>query len=938
MNQEEIEEHALMHYGILRKSGRYPWGSGEDAYQRSTDFFAAVADLKAKGLTDAEIAKGLGLESTTELRATNAIAKNQIRRANEAQALRLKDKGMSNVAIGARMGIPESSVRALLDPSRQARADVLTQTADMLKKQLETKAYLDIGIGSERYVDIGDGSAESIGIAKTKFDTAVAMLKDEGYKDYHVKVEQVGMPGKYTDVKVLCPPGTTYSELYQNRDKIQPIKSYTEDGGHTFEPIEPPKSFSSKRLEIRYGPDGGALMDGVIELRPGVPELSLGKNRYGQVRIAVDDTHYLKGMAMYAKDLPDGIDMRFNTNKKATANKLDALKPIKDDPENPFGSITRQRHYVDADGNRQLSVLNIVGSPTKPGSGEEGAWGEWSKNLSSQMLSKQPTELAKQQLDMAYRTKKEAFDEINSLNNPAIKKMLLDSFADDADSAAVHLKAAPLPGQGTHVILPIKDMKDNEIYAPNYRQGETVVLIRHPHGGTFEIPELRVNNRQKTAKALLGNSTDAVGINANVAARLSGADFDGDTVIVIPNANHAVKTSAPLEGLKNFSPSDHYPPYDGMKTIDGGIYHAATDKVEYGPKGPSGKTKQHEMGDISNLITDMTIKGAVDREIAQAVRHSMVVIDSEKHKLNYKQSFQDNGIASLKIKYQGKNGNPGTPQSGASTLISLAKSEKRVPERKLRRASEGGPIDPVTGEKVYTPTGNNYVQTKVNKRTGETIETVVYRTDKSSKMAETNDAHTLSSGRPIEEAYANHANRLKALANMARLESMKTPPAEYSPSAAKAYAKEVSSLNAKLNIAIKNKPLERQAQLLGNANVTAKKKANPNMDKSDLKKIKNQELTKARARVGANKQRVEITPLEWQAIQAGAVSNHKLVEILKNTDVDVVRQYATPRSHTGLSAAVQSRAKAMLARGYTQAEIAEQLGVSTNTLNKELKE
>lgn len=932
MNPDELREDELLHYGIIRKSGRYPWGSGEDAYQRSTDFLAYIDDLKRQGLTESQIAKGVGM-STTEIRAANAIAKNQKRKADESQALRLKDKGMSNVAIGARMGIPESSVRALLDPSRKARADVLTQTADMLKKQLETKSYLDIGVGTERYVDVGDGSAESVGIAKTKLDTAVAMLKDEGYGIYHVKVEQVGMPGKYTDVKVLVPPGTTYSELYQNRDKIRPIKSYTEDDGHTFEPIVPPKSISAKRVAVRYGPDGGAQMDGVIELRPGVIDTAIpnGK-RYAQVRIAVDDSHYLKGMAMYAHDLPPGVDMRFNTNKKDTGNKLDALKSIKDDAESPFGAVVRQHWYMGADGQKHQSVLNMVGDPKKEESGEEGGWLGWSKNLSSQMLSKQQPELAKRQLDMAYNTKKEAFDEIKSLTNPAVKKILLDSFSDDADSAAVHLKAAPLPGQGTHVILPIKSMKDNEIYAPNYKQGESVVLIRHPHGGRFEIPELRVNNRQPEAKSLLGNIRDAVGINANVAARLSGADFDGDTVIVIPNKNNDVKTSAPLAGLKNFSPSDYYGPYDGMKTIDGGIYHESTDKVEYGPKGPSGKTKQREMGDVSNLITDMTIKGANKEEIVRAVKHSMVVIDSEKHKLNYRQSFQDNGIASLKAKYQG------AKNAGASTLISKAKSEQRVPERKLRRASEGGPIDPVTGEKRYTPTGANYVQTKVNKRTGETIEKTIFRKDKSTKMAETNDAHTLSSGRPIEEVYANHANKLKALANMARLESLHTPPSEYSPSAAKAYAKEVSSLNAKLNIALKNKPLERQAQLLGNANVAAKKKADPNMDASDLKKIKNQELTRARARVGAAKQRVDITPPEWEAIQAGAVSNHKLVEILKNTDVDVVRQYATPRTHNGLSPAIQTRAKAMLARGYTQAEVAEQLGVSTNTLNKELQD
>mgnify|MGYP000957608209 CR=1 FL=1 len=893
-----VEDLEIKHYGIIRRSGRYPWGSGDTPYQRSSSFLAYIDDLRGQGLSESMIAKGLGM-STTELRAANAIAKNQKRRADESEAMRLKDKGMSNVAIGERMGIPESSVRALLDPSRQARADVLTATSDMLKNQLGEKGYLDIGVGTENH----------IGIAKTKLDTAVAMLKDEGYEVYHVKVEQVGMPGKYTDVKVLVPPGTTYSELYQNRDKIQTIQSYTEDGGHSFEQIVPPKSISSDRIDVRYGPDGGAQMDGVIELRPGVGDVSLGDARYAQVRIAVDDTHYLKGMAMYANDLPDGVDIRFNTNKNKTDNKLDAMKGLKEDEENPFGAITRQKHYIDENGNKQLSALNIVGG--KEGAGEEGGWSEWSKNLSSQMLSKQPESLAKQQLDLAFRSKKDEFDEISSLTNPAIKKKLLESFADDCDSAAVHLKAAALPRQATHVILPIRDMKDNEIYAPNYKHGESVVLIRHPHGGTFEIPELKVNNRQATARSLLGNIKDAVGINAKVAARLSGADFDGDTVIVIPNKNKLVKTSSPLKGLQDFDPIRAYPAYDGMKKLEG-------------------KAKQREMGDVSNLITDMTIKGASPTEISRAVRHSMVVIDAEKHNLNYKQSYSDNGIAQLKTKYQG------AANAGASTLISRAKSEIRIPDRKLRKAAEGGPVDPITGRKIYSPTGETYITTKKNKRTGEIIEKTNIRTIKSTKMAEVDDARRLSSGTPMEEIYATHANRLKALANQSRLEALKTKPSEYSSSAKVAYKNEVASLNAKLNMALKNKPLERQAQLLANATVSAKKKANPDLDPADLKKIKNQALTTARARVGAQKQRVEITPQEWKAIQAGAISNNKLVQILNNTDVDVVKSYATPRTTKTMTSSKVARAKAMVARGYTQAEIADQLGISTSTLNKAL--
>ena len=51
------------------------------------------------------------------------------------------------------------------------------------------------------------------------------------------------------------------------------------------------------------------------------------------------------------------------------------------------------------------------------------------------------------------------------------------------------------------------------------------------------------------------------------------------------------------------------------------------------------------MGKISNLITDMTLLGASEDKLARAVRHSMVVIDDEKHHLDYKQSEKDNNIA-----------------------------------------------------------------------------------------------------------------------------------------------------------------------------------------------------------------------------------------------------------------------------------------------------
>lgn len=876
-------EDYLAHYGTPRHSGRYPWGSGGDDSSGGGGggFLADVERLKKQGLSEAEVARGLGFSSTTQLRAAASIAKNEKKQADIAMAQRLKDKGFSNVAIGQRMGINESSVRSLLAPGQKDKADVLETTSNMLKSQVEKKGYLDIGAGANYAANV----------STTKLNTAVARLQAEGYKVHYVKVEQLGT-GQQTTIKVLTKPDVPYSEVFKNRDNIKQITDYSNDGGRSYFGLRPPTQLSSKRIKVRYAEEGGTDADGVIYIRPGVKDLSLGGSRYAQVRIAVDGTHYLKGMAMYKDDLPPGVDVVFNTNKTSTGNKLDAMKKLKTDKDgnvdsdNPFGAVIKP--------GGQRGVHNIVN--------EEGDWGSWSKSLSSQMLSKQNPVLAKTQLDMTRERKERELAEIMALTNPAVRRRLLESFADDADSSAVHLKAAALPRQGSHVILPINSMKPTEIYAPNYRNGESVVLVRYPHGGKFEIPELVVNNRHPEAKRLLGNAKDAVGIHSKVAERLSGADFDGDTVLVIPNNSKKVKTESPLAGLKDFDPQRAYPGYPGIPKM-------------------SARTKQVQMGVVSNLITDMTIKGANSTELAAAVRHSMVVIDAEKHGLNYKQSAIDNGIARLKEKYQGG------ARAGASTLISQAGAEVRVADRKPRSAAKGGSVDRATGKKVYEQTGAGYTNAQ-----GKFVPKEI----KSKRLAETDDARTLSSGTPIERIYADHSNSLKAMANRARKEAVGTRTIPYSPSAKTAYSKEVASLDNKLHIALRNAPLERQAQILANAVYAQKRKANPDMDPAEAKKVKSQALAEARTRTGAKKQRIEITPPEWAAIQAGAISNHKLDQILSNADLDQVKQLATPKTATTVTVAKKQRAQQMLDAGYTQAEVADALGISVSTLKSTL--
>lgn len=882
----------LMHYGMPKRSGRYPYGSGDDPYQHSGDFLSRVSELKKSGLSETQIAESMGL-TTTQFRTQKALAKDERRSVDVATANGLRDKGYSNAEIGRQMGVNESTVRSWFNEQSEARMNQARKTADFLKKQIDEKGMIDVGTGVER----------ELGVSKEKLNQALYILEMEGYPVYGGGVPQVTNPGKQTNLKVICPPGTEHKDIY-NYENIHSVTDYaSHDGGETFDKFVYPKSMDSSRVKVRYAEEGGVQKDGVIEIRRGVDDLSLGNSHYAQVRIMVDGTHYLKGMALYSDDMPDGVDIVFNTNKKSDVPALGpknntVLKTIKDDPDNPFGSLIKaggQSYYIDKNGERQLSLINKRA--------EEGDWGEWSDHLPSQFLSKQNMSLIKKQLNLASADKQAEFDEICSLTNPTVKKALLQSFADDCDSAAVHLQAAALPRQKYQVILPITSMKDNEVYAPNYKNGETVALVRYPHGGTFEIPILTVNNKHPQAKRILGNALDAIGINNKVAERLSGADFDGDTVMVIPtNSKVRIKSTDPLDDLKGFDNKMEYPYREGMKIM---------------------KNTQTEMGKISNLITDMTLKGATNDELARAVKHSMVVIDAEKHKLDYKRSEIVNGIASLKKKYQGTVDADGRYHEGAATLISRAKSETSVLKRK------GSPIiDPDTGEQSY----KEVYETYVDKKTGKTK----VRTQPSTKMAETKDARTLSSGTPQEEAYADYANQMKSLANRARKEMVNTGKIAYSASAKSAYQTEVDSLSAKLNVALKNAPRERQAQTMANAIVAAKKQDNPDMTRGEIKKAGQQALTASRAAVGAKRTTIKFTDREWDAIQAGAISENKLTQIINNADMDDLRQRATPRSTTTLSTAKTNKMRSMNASGYSTSEIAEALGVSSATVSKYL--
>lgn len=905
----------LIHAGT-RHSGRYPHGWGENPHQHCMDFRAYVYKLRGQGVDDKIIAKSMNM-NTTQLRTQLGLADAEITEHNRHMANKLffEDK-YSKKAIARRLDISESAVRNYLDSNIKRASSLTRATADVLKEEIAKNKYIDVSSGVEKY----------LGIGPTRLKNSLKMLQDEGYEVFNnVKFEQL-TTGNTTNMRVICPPGTTYGDVMKNKTDIRlPKLKYSEDGGETFVPREKPVPIDSSRVNICYAEDGGTAKDGVIELRRGVPDLSLGQARYAQVRIAVDGTHYLKGMAMYADDIPDGYDIRFNTNKhkgtpmtNSDPNGKSVLKPMKNDNDNPFGARIRnddelvlfQRHYTGADGKQHLSAINVVS--------EEGNWNEWSKTLASQFLSKQPPALAKHQLDELYSNYKAMYDEYKSVSNPTVRAKFLNEFADQCDRNAYELKAAALPRQATKAILPVPELPDTDIYAPGYRDGEKVALVRYPHGGIFEIPVLTVNNKHVIAKSKLGNAKDAVGITPKTAEQLSGADFDGDTVLVLPIGNYGIRSKPPYRELIDFDPK---------------LY-----KNDSLPK-VKDRVKNMNMGLATNLIADMTIKGANEEELIRAVKYSMVVIDSQKHHLDYKQAAEDFRIKDLKVKYQGN------AQGGAATMLTRAKSPLYFDE--LKRYESYSQMTPEEkkrweeGHVIFRPTGRTRPVPKKN-ADGDIV--TWEQEDRQSKvphMSVVDNAYDIlkpgvmkSDLQKIEIVYADHANRMKALALEARKLARETVDISYNPSAAKSYSEEVTKFDADISAIKRNQPLERQAQLIATKWVRAKKLDNPNLDKEHWERLKRQELEAARKLVGANRVKVTLTDRQWEAIQAGAISKSKLLDIVTYVDGDRLRELAVPKSNHGMTSAMVARAKALYAQGHTLTDIADALEVSPSTISK----
>lgn len=1003
-------------------SGRYRQGTGDNPYQRACSIQALDARLRQQKFSEKERATAHGCDSITQYRALMSSTSAAIKAETARECMKLKQHGLSNREISIRVfGTPtkDTTVGNMLKPYYLDRANTNERVKDVLREAVAKDKYIDVGSGTEHYIDVSTENQPVHGITNDKLKKCVnQLIQEEGYVVQNIDIQQV-MTDHKTTVKVLCPPGTTKAEVVEHRAEISTVKDYFIDNGMTRCAIYDPKSIDPSRVAINYAENGGKLADGTMYIRKGVEDLSLGSANYAQVRIEVGGTHYLKGMAMYGEDsmFPSkDIDILFNTNKPEGTPMLgegdkSVLKKLKKDPDNPFGAtIKRQLYYEDPNGefvkvpdkngwkyikddgthkddkHWSLGAANVVN--------EEGDWGEWSKTIASQMLSKQPKNIIKPQLDLTYNEKLDEFNEIMSITQPEVRKKLLIDFADSCDSDAVDLKAAGFPGQASHVILPVPGMPDNEIYAPRYKDGTHVILIRYPHAGTFEIPELVVNNNRQEAIDILGKTPlDAVGINAKVAEKLSGADFDGDTVQVIPSDKINFEVKKQLDGLKDFDPNTKYKKYDGMPIM--------TDEQ-----------KAFEMGSVSNLITDMTLIGAPPEHIERAVRHSMVVIDAKKHELDWKASEKEENIKELKTIYQGG------PNAGAATLISKAGGMAMVYPREDYKDvpildSKGNPvmkidkqgnlkpktkryyIDPETGKKLHTDKRSTYTEYKAyeydedgnmvridigngktkphfitlykkdrDPQTKERFEEPVFFDSKGrrytgpidkiksheverkieiskmqAELERSGDARNLSSGNLKEELYADYANKVFNLGNRARLETLSIESSKTNPQAKKIYKETIDILEEKLRKAQMNAPRERQAQIYANETIRQMKIKYPelNSDKDALKKKKGQALAGAREKFGAKKDQITLSDKEWEAIMAGAIPKTTLNAIIENCDLDALKKRALPRD-TSISDSKKARIASLSTTGWTIKQIAERTGLSESSVSKVLKE
>lgn len=939
------------------------------------EYYNIISHLRSKGIEDQATADAFGMKLST-LKKIYSNGTNAQKNYNIEEAKYLFDiEGKNKTEIGRIMGVPDTTVGNWLRNNVSEGTQKTRILADTIKKFVDADGAIDIGAGNEILLskDLGFNVTES------RIKNAIAMLEDEGYEYGTVKVDQ--LTTHPTDHAVVWKKGEhEWKDLVNDPSLINfPYQRKIAIDGNLM-PARGITNIDGSRVYIRYPDEGGKDNDGTMEIRRGVEDLNLGENHYAQVRIGVDGTHYLKGVALYSDDIPDGYDIVFNTSKSRDKGFYDVLKKQDPNPFNPFGSSIKtedklrglkQYEYVDSKtGETKVSAINFVN--------EEGDWGEWSRNIPSQVWSKQTPAFAKTQLEWQYNEYVKQFEDIMALTNNTVKRHRLEEFSETCDTAAVNLKAHAMPGQRTQLLLPVPDLPKDQVYAPNFKDGTSVVLIRFPHAGQQEIPRLTVNNHWPSAVAKLGpNPVDAIGVNKRTLDQLSGADCDGDTAVVIPDPHGRIK---------------NLPAFRGMVDFDAGIYEVPKNgttpkRVDADGHTITKKSAGQKMGIVTNLLTDMgQDKNATDEELTRVVKMTQVIIDAHKHYYDWKKAWKDLGIQELQNKYQPKTNEDGSINydkngGGASTLISKAKSPVHVNARKERMGitpydpvTGKGNTDPITGKKMDPELPGFPKREKVkviNPETGKPLRDhgkYVYETtidkngkeqyvwretgeighnhQKSVQMRETDDAFTLVSAHrwPMEIVGAEYANKMKALANKARVAYLQTPTDKRDPEAAKKYAQEVEDLKRELELVKQNAPYERHARIVANQLFESFVADDPTIlgDPDKVKKKKGLAINTARDLVhegGSKKHRIDLTVgRRWEAIQNHAIGGELTKQILKAADADQVTKLATPHAErVHITPAMVNMFKLMASNGCNNAEIAEQYGVSSSTVAKYLK-
>ena len=153
----------------------------------------------------------------------------------------------------------------------------------------------------------------------------------------------------------------------------------------------------------------------------------------------------------------------------------------------------------------------------------------------------------------------------------------------------------------------------------------------------------------RTSPATTEIEESAVTQDPNEAAVKAAVDLikEGLSKLKVTITKPAEKQEEATEGQEKASAVDIV---ESLKDFDTKAYQLPDDAPPVDID--HGFDRKAEICRISNLIVTMTANDADKDELERAIKHSMVIIDAEKYRLDYMQSYVDNRIDQLIEKYQ----------------------------------------------------------------------------------------------------------------------------------------------------------------------------------------------------------------------------------------------------------------------------------------------